>query len=234
MGRCWGAAGASTRVARRVFLSSPVGAPETLKLDMVCDSEPFMVAFEPCLATIGGWRWVRKHRHIPYHTYTIPSCRPCRKSAAQVHLPSTDDLTGDSRISLLLWRAVRCERAKQRSPCKRCAAAPGDTGLPRRAEGYSSDRRDERREATELPRSRRRRAGVDKQSRMTLRRRLAVCLIAHARPRCATLRRRRKPPPEELEQWLDTAASVRVRATRKVLRRLCGSNKNARWCPTEK
>ena len=61
-----------------------------------------MVAFEPCLATVGvaGDGSGNTTIYIPYHTYTIPSCRPCRKSAAQVHLPSTDDLNKAIRESL--------------------------------------------------------------------------------------------------------------------------------------
>ena len=65
-----------------------------------------MVAFEPCLATSeGGWRWVRKHHHIytiPYLYHTgLPTY--CRKSAAQVHLPSTDDLNKAIRESLFCF-----------------------------------------------------------------------------------------------------------------------------------
>jgi hypothetical protein len=60
-----------------------------------------MVAFEPCLATIGGWRWVRKHHHI-YHTIPIPYrvADLCANQRRKCHLPSTDDLNKAIRESL--------------------------------------------------------------------------------------------------------------------------------------
>ena len=60
-----------------------------------------MVAFEPCLAT-AGWLAMgpKTPPYIPYHTYTIPGCRPCRKSAAQVPSAIEDDLNKAIRESL--------------------------------------------------------------------------------------------------------------------------------------
>ena len=69
-----------------------------------------MVAFEPCLATIGGWRWVRKHHHI----YTIPIpyrvADPVANQRRKCHLPSTDDLTRRFEnlfIALACWPTLR-------------------------------------------------------------------------------------------------------------------------------
>ena len=62
-----------------------------------------MVAFEPCLATVGvaGDGSENTTIYIPYHTYTYTELPTfCRKSAAQVHLPSTDDLNKAIRESL--------------------------------------------------------------------------------------------------------------------------------------
>ena len=128
-----------------------------------------MVAFEPCLATgrVAGDGSENTTIYIPYHTYTIPSCRPCRKSAAQVHLPSTDDLTRRFEnlfIALACWPTLRALAkaavSLQATLLQQRQAILGAT--PRRAEGYSSGvrsdtdarRRDKRREAApELPRS---------------------------------------------------------------------------------
>ena len=47
-----------------------------------------MVAFEPCLATVGvaGDGSENTTMYIPYHTYTYTELPTfCRKSAAQVH-----------------------------------------------------------------------------------------------------------------------------------------------------
>ena len=59
-----------------------------------------MVAFEPCLATIGGWRWVRKHHHI----YTIPYLYLYRVADLLSQISgasaSTDDLNKAIRESL--------------------------------------------------------------------------------------------------------------------------------------
>ena len=127
-----------------------------------------MVAFEPYLALgVAGDGSKKVTIYVPYHTYTIPSCRPCRKSAAQVHLPSTDDLTRRFEnlfIALACWPTLRALAkaavSLQATLLQQRQAILGAT--PRRAEGYSSGvrsdtdarRRDERREAaTELPRS---------------------------------------------------------------------------------
>ena len=72
-----------------------------------------MVAFEPCLATVGGWRWVRKHHRIytiPYLYHTeLPTLSQI--SGASAFAIDRRFEQGDSRISLLLWRAgQRCER----------------------------------------------------------------------------------------------------------------------------
>ena len=82
-----------------------------------------MVAFEPCLATVGvaGDGSGNTTIYIPYHTYTIPV--PYRV-VYHTELPTLSQISGasasaidrrfeqgDSRISLLLWRAgQRCER----------------------------------------------------------------------------------------------------------------------------
>ena len=61
-----------------------------------------MVAFEPCLATVGLLAMGPKTPPYIYHTIPIPYrvADLCRKSAAQVHLPSTDDLNKAIRESL--------------------------------------------------------------------------------------------------------------------------------------
>ena len=71
-----------------------------------------MVAFEPCLATVGvaGDGSENTTIYIPYHTYTIPSCTAWSQiggvCASIVHCKRSD-----STISLLLGRAgQRCER----------------------------------------------------------------------------------------------------------------------------
>ena len=124
-----------------------------------------MVAFEPCLATVGGW--VRKHHHI-YHTIPIPYrvADPVANQRRKCHLPSTDDLTRRFEnlfIALACWPTLRALAkaavSLQATLLQQRQAILGAT--PRRAEGYSSGvksdtdarRRDERREATELPRS---------------------------------------------------------------------------------
>ena len=71
-----------------------------------------MVAFEPCLATVGvaGDGSENTTIYIPYHTYTIPSCRPLSQISGASAIDRRFE-QGDSRISLLLWRAgQRCER----------------------------------------------------------------------------------------------------------------------------
>ena len=62
-----------------------------------------MVAFEPCLATVGVAGDGSENATIYiYHTIPIPYrvADLCRKSAAQVHRPSTDDLNKGIRESL--------------------------------------------------------------------------------------------------------------------------------------
>ena len=70
---------------------------------------------------------------------------------------------------------------------------------------------------------------------MTLRRRrAALCIIATTQAlTLPTLRRRRKaPPPEELEKWLDTAATVRVRATPdECYAAYADLTRMPEWCP---
>ena len=65
-----------------------------------------MVAFEPCLATVAVAGDGSGNTHyiytIPYLYHTeLPNF--CRKSAAQVHLPSTDDLNKAIRESLFCF-----------------------------------------------------------------------------------------------------------------------------------
>ena len=62
-----------------------------------------MVAFEPCLATVGvAWRWVRKDHHI----YTIPYLYHTElptfvaNQRRMCHPPSRDDLNKAIRESL--------------------------------------------------------------------------------------------------------------------------------------
>ena len=115
MGRCWGAAGASTRVARRVFLSSPVGAPENLNwiwCVIYFNRSLFTWFCFAALATIGGWRWAENTTiyTIPYLYHTeLPTLSQISGASASAIDRRFEQ--GDSRISLLLWRAgQRCER----------------------------------------------------------------------------------------------------------------------------
>ena len=103
-----------------------------------------MVAFEPCLATIGGWRWVRKHHHI-YHTIPIPYrvADLCANQRRKCHLPATDDLTRRFEnlfIALACWPTLRALAkaavSLQATLLQQRQAILGAT--PRRAEGTAA------------------------------------------------------------------------------------------------
>ena len=75
---------------------------------------------------------------------------------------------------------------------------------------------------------------VLQQAKMVRRRRAALYIIATTQAlTLPTLRRRRKAPPkEELEKWLDTAATVRVRATPdECYAAYADLTRMPEWCP---
>ena len=73
-----------------------------------------MVAFEPCLATVGvAGQWVRKHHHVYTIPYLYHTELPILSQISGASASAIDRRfeQGDSRISLLLGRAgQRCER----------------------------------------------------------------------------------------------------------------------------
>ena len=59
-----------------------------------------MVAFEHCLATIGGWRWVRKHHHIYTIPYLYHTELPTLSQISGASASAIDDLNKAIRESL--------------------------------------------------------------------------------------------------------------------------------------